>query len=76
ANRIVMAPLNRNRAGAGLIPSELTATNYAQRASAGQIITEATQISPQAQAYLNTPGLYTSAQIAAWRKVTDAVHAG
>ncbi|KPW59926.1 NADH:flavin oxidoreductase/NADH oxidase family protein [Pseudomonas caricapapayae] len=75
ANRIVMAPLTRNRAGAGLIPTELTATYYAQRASAGLIITEATQISPQAQGYQNTPGLYTSEQIAAWRKVTDAVHA-
>ncbi|MDH2435530.1 alkene reductase [Pokkaliibacter sp. MBI-7] len=75
ANRFVMAPLTRNRAGAGLVPNELAATYYAQRASAGLIITEATQISPQAQGYQDTPGLYTPAQIAGWRKVTDAVHA-
>lgn len=74
-NRIVMAPLTRNRAGAGLVPSELAATYYAQRASAGLLITEATQISAQAQGYQDTPGLYTQAQIDAWRKVTDAVHA-
>ncbi|MFT0737420.1 alkene reductase [Ralstonia wenshanensis] len=75
ANRIVMAPLTRNRAGAGLVPSELAATYYAQRASAGLIITEATQVSPQAQGYQDTPGLYTPEQIAGWRTVTDAVHA-
>ena len=75
ANRIVMAPLTRNRAGAGLVPSELAATYYAQRASAGLIITEATQVSAQAQGYQDTPGLYTPEQIAGWRKVTDAVHA-
>lgn len=75
ANRIVMAPLTRNRAGAGLVPSELAATYYAQRASAGLLITEATQISAQAQGYQDTPGIYTQAQIDAWRKVTDAVHA-
>ncbi|AQL38548.1 alkene reductase [Pseudomonas syringae] len=74
-NRIVMAPLTRNRAAAGLVPTDLTATYYAQRASAGLIITEATQISPQAQGYQDTPGLYTPEQIAAWRVVTDAVHA-
>ncbi|EPM91646.1 NADH:flavin oxidoreductase/NADH oxidase family protein, partial [Pseudomonas syringae pv. actinidiae ICMP 19070] len=59
----------------GLVPTDLTATYYAQRASAGLIITEATQISPQAQGYQDTPGLYTPEQIAAWRVVTDAVHA-
>lgn len=75
ANRIVMAPLTRNRAGVGLVPSEHAATYYAQRASAGLIITEATQISAQAQGYQDTPGLYTQAQIDGWRKVTDAVHA-
>ena len=75
ANRFVMAPLTRNRAGAGLVPSEFAATYYAQRASAGLIITEATQISPQAQGYQDTPGLYIQAQIDGWRKVTDAVHA-
>ncbi len=75
SNRIVMAPLTRNRAGAGLVPSEFAATYYCQRASAGLIITEATQISPQAQGYQDTPGIYTQAQIDGWRKVTAAVHA-
>ena len=75
ANRIVMAPLTRNRAAAGLVPSEFAAEYYAQRASAGLSITEATQVSKQAQGYQDTPGLYTSEQIAGWQKVTDAVHA-
>lgn len=75
ANHIVMAPLTRNRAGTGLVPNELTATYYAQRATAGLLITEATQISAQAQGYQDTPGIYTQAQIDGWRKVTDAVHA-
>ncbi|MDR7259902.1 N-ethylmaleimide reductase [Sphingomonas sp. BE270] len=75
SNRIVMAPLTRNRAGAGLVPSALAAEYYGQRASAGLIITEATQVSEQAQGYQDTPGLYTPEQIAGWRTVTDAVHA-
>lgn len=75
SNRIVMAPLTRNRAAAGLVPPELAAEYYAQRASAGLIITEATQVSKQAQGYQDTPGLYTPDQIAGWQKVTDAVHA-
>ncbi|AQT61712.1 alkene reductase [Cellvibrio sp. PSBB023] len=75
ANRIVMAPLTRSRAGAGLVPNELAMTYYAQRASAGLIIAEATQVSAQAQGYQDTPGIYTAEQIAGWRKVTDAVHA-
>ncbi|MFK4822957.1 alkene reductase [Ochrobactrum quorumnocens] len=75
SNRIVMAPLTRNRAGAGLVPSEHAAQYYAQRASAGLIITEATQVSRQAQGYQDTPGLYTPEQITGWQKVTDAVHA-
>lgn len=74
-NRIVMAPLTRNRAAPGLLPSEHAAEYYAQRASAGLIITEATQVSVQAQGYQDTPGLYTPEQIAGWRTVTDAVHA-
>ena len=74
-NRAVMAPLTRNRAGAGLVPSEFAADYYAQRAGAGLIITEATQVSKQAQGYQDTPGLYTQEQVAAWREVTDAVHA-
>lgn len=75
SNRIVMAPLTRNRAGAGLVPSAFAADYYSQRAGAGLIITEATQVSKGAQGYQDTPGLYTPEQIAAWRKVTDAVHA-
>lgn len=75
ANRVVMAPLTRNRAEEGLVPSRFAATYYAQRASAGLIITEATQISAQAQGYQDTPGLFTQAQIDGWRAVTDAVHA-
>lgn len=74
ANRVVMAPLTRNRAAEGLVPSELAAEYYAQRASAGLIITEATQVSKQAQGYQDTPGIYTEAQIDGWRKVTAAVH--
>lgn len=74
SNRVVMAPLTRNRAGAGLVPSRFAADYYAQRASAGLIVTEATQVSKQAQGYQDTPGLYTPKQIAGWRKVTDAVH--
>jgi N-ethylmaleimide reductase len=75
ANRVVMAPLTRNRAAAGLVPSDLATEYYAQRASAGLIITEATQVSRQAQGYQDTPGLYTPEQIEGWRKVTDAFHA-
>jgi len=75
ANRIVMAPLTRNRAEAGNVPGPLTVEYYAQRASFGLIIAEATQVSAQAQGYVSTPGLHTPEQIAGWRKVTDAVHA-
>lgn len=75
SNRIVMAPLTRNRAGAGFVPGEITAQYYAQRASAGLIISEATQISQQGQGYQDTPGIYSQQQIDGWRKVTDAVHA-
>jgi N-ethylmaleimide reductase len=75
ANRIVMAPLTRNRAGPGLVPSHLAAEYYSQRASAGLIIAEATQISAQAQGYADTPGSYSDAQVAGWKVVTDAVHA-
>lgn len=75
ANRIVMAPLTRNRAVAGQMPGPLTVEYYRQRASAGLIIAEASQISPMAQGYLDTPGIHTPAQVAAWRQVTDAVHA-
>lgn len=75
ANRVVMAPLTRNRAGEGLAPSPFAAQYYAQRASAGLIIAEATQVSAQAQGYQDTPGIYSDAQVAGWRRVTAAVHA-
>lgn len=74
-NRIVMAPLTRSRAGAGRAPQDLNATYYAQRASAGLIITEATQISPQGVGYPDTPGIHSAEQIEGWRRVTEAVHA-
>ena len=64
ANRFVMAPLTRNRAGAGRTPTDLTVEYYRQRASAGLIITEASQISPMGQGYLDTPGIYSPEQIA------------
>lgn len=75
SNRIVMAPLTRNRAEAGFVPSQFAATYYGQRASAGLLIAEATQISRQGQGYQDTPGIYTPAQIEGWRQVTQAVHA-
>ena len=75
ANRIVMAPMTRSRAyGPGASPTALTAEYYAQRASAGLIVTEGTQPSLVGQGYPNTPGLHSGEQIAAWRAVTDAVH--
>ncbi|WP_199315399.1 MULTISPECIES: alkene reductase [Oscillatoriales] len=74
-NRIVMAPLTRMRAGAGNVPTSLNATYYVQRVSAGLIIAEATQISPEGAGYPNTPGIYSAEQVAGWRLVTDAVHA-
>ena len=74
-NRIVMAPLTRSRAGEGEVPTDLHVEYYRQRASAGLIITEATQVSRQGQGYLFTPGIFTPAQVAGWRKVTDAIHA-
>ncbi|HBB33466.1 MAG TPA: alkene reductase [Cyanobacteria bacterium UBA9273] len=73
-NRMVMAPLTRNRAGAGNVPTDLNATYYAQRASAGLIITEASQISAQGMGYPNTPGIYSPQQIEGWQLVTKAVH--
>ncbi|SDS71528.1 2,4-dienoyl-CoA reductase [Nocardioides scoriae] len=70
----VMAPLTRNRAGEGNAPTELNATYYAQRASAGLIITEGVAPSAVGQGYLNVPGLYTKDQVAGWRLVADEVH--
>ena len=75
ANRVVMAPLTRNRAGAGLVPGRFALEYYVQRATAGLIIAEATQISAQAQGYAGTPGCYTDDQVRGWKKITDAVHA-
>ena len=74
ANRIVMAPLTRNRSP-GAVPGPFAATYYSQRASAGLVITEATAISQQGQGYADVPGLYAPEQLQAWKRVTDAVHA-
>ncbi len=75
-NRMVMAPMTRSRASQpGDLPNALMATYYAQRASAGLIVSEATQISRQGQGYSFTPGIYSDAQVDGWRRVTDAVHA-
>jgi N-ethylmaleimide reductase len=73
ANRVVMAPLTRNRSPHA-VPTDLAVTYYTQRASAGLLITEATAISQQGQGYANVPGLYAPEQVQAWRRVTDAVH--
>lgn len=75
-NRMVMAPMTRARSSQpGNVPNALMAAYYAQRASAGLIVSEATQISPQGQGYSFTPGIHTEAQVQGWRQVTDAVHA-
>ncbi len=74
-NRIVMAPLTRSRAGKGDVPGALNAEYYRQRASAGLIVSEATNITQQGKGYAFTPGIYTDAQVAGWRIVTDALHA-
>jgi N-ethylmaleimide reductase len=74
-NRVLMAPMTRSRAGAGNVPTQLMAEYYEQRASAGLIITEATQVSPQGVGYPGTPGIHTAAQVEGWRRVVDAVHA-
>jgi N-ethylmaleimide reductase len=75
ANRVVMAPLTRNRAAPGEVPSDLAVEYYRQRASAGLIISEASQVCPEGQGYIDTPGIHNSRQVAGWRRVTDAVHA-
>lgn len=74
ANRAVMAPLTRNRALDGMVPNPLAIEYYGQRASAGLLITEASQISQQGQGYQDTPGIYSKEQVTGWRKVTDRVH--
>jgi N-ethylmaleimide reductase len=73
-NRMVLSPMTRSRAIDGNVPNPIAAIYYAQRASAGLLVTEATQVSPQGVGYIRTPGLHSSAQVAGWRKVTDAVH--
>lgn len=73
-NRIVMAPLTRNRAGAGNVPQPMNVEYYRQRASAGLIISEGAQISPSAVGYPATPGIHSAEQVAGWKQVTDAVH--
>lgn len=74
ANRIIMAPLTRARAGKERIPNEMMAEYYAQRASAGLIISEATSVHPMGVGYANTPGIWSKEQIAGWKKITKAVH--
>ncbi len=73
-NRIVMAPMTRSRADDRGVPSEMAPTYYAQRASAGLIITEGAAPSPMGKGYIRTPGIYSDEQIRAWRRVTEAVH--
>ncbi len=73
-NRLVMAPMTRSRAVEGNVPNPLAATYYAQRASAGLIVTEATQVSPQGVGYIRTPGIHSAAQVAGWAAITEAVH--
>ena len=75
ANRIVMAPLTRSRAGTGDAPTGLNVQYYTQRASAGLIVAEGSQPSPDGKGYCRTPGIYTEEQVAGWKLVTDAVHA-
>jgi N-ethylmaleimide reductase len=75
ANRMVMPPMTRSRAAAGDVATALMAEYYAQRASAGLVISEGTQICPEGQGYAWTPGIYNAAQVAGWKLVTDAVHA-
>lgn len=74
-NRIIMAPMTRSRADDSGVPSDLVATYYAQRASAGLIVSEGIFPSAMGKGYVRTPGLHTDAQVAAWKKVTNAVHA-
>ena len=73
-NRLVMAPMTRSRALEQNVPNPIAATYYAQRASAGLIVTEATQVSPQGVGYIRTPGIHSAEQVAGWRRITEAVH--
>ena len=75
ANRVLMAPLTRMRAGVpGDVPNALMKEYYVQRASAGLLISEGTQISPEGKGYMDTPGIHSDEQVAGWREITDAVH--
>jgi len=74
SNRLVMAPMTRSRALDGNVPNPIAAAYYAQRASAGLIVSEATQVSPQGVGYVRTPGIHSAAQVAGWKTITDAVH--
>lgn len=74
-NRVLMAPMTRSRAGRDGVPGPLAAQYYAQRAGAGLVVTEATQVTPAGQGYIQTPGIHDQAQVAGWRRVTEAVHA-
>ncbi|MGJ7486421.1 alkene reductase [Variovorax sp. LT2P21] len=74
-NHLVMAPMTRSRAGEGDVATSMTAEYYRQRAGAGLIISEGSQVSAQAKGYPRTPGIFTPAQVAGWKRVTDAVHA-
>src|SRR5262249_1443329 len=74
ANRLVMAPMTRSRAVEGNVPNPMAATYYLQRASAGLIVTEATQVSPQGVGYIRTPGIHSAEQTSGWKRGTDAVH--
>ncbi|MCK9637702.1 MAG: alkene reductase [Methylobacter tundripaludum] len=74
ANRIIMAPLTRNRAGDGNVPQDMNVEYYRQRAGAGLIISEGSQISPGGVGYPRTPGIHSEAQVKGWKRVTDAVH--
>ncbi|MGU7816689.1 alkene reductase [Burkholderia sp. AW49-1] len=74
-NRVVMAPLTRARAGSTRVPNDLMARYYAERASAGLIISEATSVTPQGVGYADTPGIWSDEQVEGWKRVTQAVHA-
>ncbi|ODA29121.1 alkene reductase [Planctopirus hydrillae] len=74
-NRMVMSPMTRCRSGENGVPTELNATYYRQRATAGLIVAEGTQVSPQGVGYPSTPGIHSLEQVSGWKRVTDAVHA-
>ncbi|MHB1286543.1 MAG: alkene reductase [Leptospirales bacterium] len=73
-NRIIMAPMTRNRAEKGNVPAQISAAYYGQRSSAGLIVTEATQVCPMGQGYISTPGIHSNDQVEGWRRITETVH--